>query len=350
MEADKGGELGAPTESPTIRHLTMRARREVALRMSGRGVVVGLRIALACALAGRSGGEGVIYSETLGCRTGSKCCTIPPCQCGTYLTCFDQACTSEVCEVCPRGFYCDCTSSCPALGEDGFFLINQCPPGHYCPAYSGRPILCPRDTYRETTSADSAVACLPCSANFVSDPGSAGCHLNPAIAGAIGGGVGGCVLLPALILLGLRLRRNHQGDMLSRFEASKRVRGIDLAALGNADRNEQEDGDDDFEDEEDVEGMVEHGGGGAPRATADEKRRELERRMEVLEGDEDQMFGTLEQQRLERVRAEEIARDEAKKKRKTPVAGPKARGGLAWLAGKRKPKEPEVEEDIEVCV
>lgn len=77
VEADKGGELGAPTESPTIRHLTMRARREVALRMSGRGVVVGLRIALACALAGRSGGEGVIYSETLGCRTGSKCCTVP---------------------------------------------------------------------------------------------------------------------------------------------------------------------------------------------------------------------------------------------------------------------------------
>jgi len=206
--------------------------------------------------------------------------------------------------------------------------------------------MCPSNTFRETSTAERESACLPCPANFVSEPGSASCNLSTAVAGAIGGAVGGCVLLPVLFLLVRRLRRNRDGDLVSRFEASRRVRGIDLAALGNADRSGEGDGDDDFGEEEEEE---EYGGAGR-RLTADEKRRELERRMEVLEGDEDQMFGTLEQRRLERVRDEETARDDAKKKRTTPVAAPKARGGLSWLAGTAKKKEPEAEEDIEVCV
>ena len=46
---------------------------------------------------------------------GEMCCRVPPCKCGTYVSCLDDECLSARCEFCPEGFFCNCDAACARL-------------------------------------------------------------------------------------------------------------------------------------------------------------------------------------------------------------------------------------------
>eukprot|EP00960_Hanusia_phi_P049110 759364-Hanusia_phi.AAC.8 len=55
-----------------------------------------------------------VQAAVSGCDAGSTCCTLPPCRCGTYVTCLANTnCMSAVCEICPPGSYCTCEAGEP---------------------------------------------------------------------------------------------------------------------------------------------------------------------------------------------------------------------------------------------
>eukprot|EP00286_Rhodomonas_abbreviata_P001619 CAMPEP_0181288968 /NCGR_PEP_ID=MMETSP1101-20121128/631_1 /TAXON_ID=46948 /ORGANISM="Rhodomonas abbreviata, Strain Caron Lab Isolate" /LENGTH=153 /DNA_ID=CAMNT_0023393157 /DNA_START=364 /DNA_END=821 /DNA_ORIENTATION=+ len=128
-------------------------------------------------------------SET--CQTGSDCCTIPPCKCGTYVNCQNDNCFIATCEICPEGFYCACAAACTRLGGGGFDMMQVCPSGHYCPAYSGSPTACPAGTSLSRTGATKKDECAPCSSFWTdSEEGSASCSLSSNAKIVIGGCAG----------------------------------------------------------------------------------------------------------------------------------------------------------------
>ena len=105
---------------------------------------------------GSSGGE--FMGETARraasmCNAGTSCCTVPPCRCGTYLSCLTEKCLSARCEICPEGFYCSCAAACARLeGSGGYDKVSNCPSGNYCPFGSGRPFPCPAQTFNSQTN------------------------------------------------------------------------------------------------------------------------------------------------------------------------------------------------------
>jgi len=49
------------------------------------------------------------------CSSGDQCCRVPPCKCGTYVSCLDDNCLTARCEFCPAGFFCNCDAACARL-------------------------------------------------------------------------------------------------------------------------------------------------------------------------------------------------------------------------------------------
>jgi hypothetical protein len=241
-----------------------------------------------------------------GCVTGSKCCTVPPCTCGTYLNCIDESCKSARCEICPEGFFCGCDAACARLdsGGGGFAKIGPCPKGHYCPFGSGAPVPCPAKHFSSKVNAAKQDDCVPCSYPLTSSEGASFCFVSLPALFVIIGAVLGCCLCVCLGFLGRRWyhrrKAEQQAEYLEKTHANS-LRSSVLGPDGLKSNFGMYDDDDDCVDEE-----REHANGGpggrrrgdedesraavAGGKTAQEKKAALQKRMEELEDGNDQIF------------------------------------------------------------
>ncbi|XP_062417147.1 signal peptide, CUB and EGF-like domain-containing protein 1 [Pungitius pungitius] len=76
-----------------------------------------------------------------------------PCPSGTYQDREQQS----ACAVCEAGYYCD-------LRLSNVSILRPCPKGHYCPAGTARPNLCPIGSFNPRERTHSIAGCTPCAA------------------------------------------------------------------------------------------------------------------------------------------------------------------------------------------
>jgi len=221
-----------------------------------------------------------------GCDAGSFCCTLPPCRCGTYVTCLANTnCLSAVCEICPPGSYCTCEAACPkSLTSTPSNLIRVCPSGYYCPMFSGRPTPCPAGTYGDKTGLKALEDCKKCQLLLDSSEGSSKCKLSNAGIAVICASCGGSLVIGLLCYVGMHWRRLRARQAESRFLEST---GPQLKPPANFSPMESYGTDDDTSSDRLYPGdSMEPTAPIAKVLSADERREQLRRRMEELERQE----------------------------------------------------------------
>ena len=256
-----------------------------------------------------------------GCVTGSKCCTVPPCACGTYVNCFDESCKSARCELCPEGFFCGCDAACARLdgGGGGFAKISPCPKGYYCPFGSGAPVPCPAKHFSWKVNAAKRDDCVPCSYPLTSSEGASFCFVSLPALFVIIGAVLGCCLCVCLGFLGRRWYHRRQTEQEAKYLEQTHANSLRFSVLGPDGLNSNF-GMYDNDDCVDEHGEHANGGPGGRRRgeegerradvagkTAEEKKAALQKRMEELEDGNDQIF------RLKAMAKEKAEQDERQK-------------------------------------
>ena len=220
------------------------------------------------------------------CVGGSECCRVPPCLCGTYISCegTDPSCLSASCEPCPAGYYCTCVAACSRSG--GLSLARSCPAGYFCPGGSGSPSPCAAGTYLTRPFATSSSACQSCAFATSSAPGSTSCALTTTFKIGIGCGIPGLFLLLAAAYGCVRACRARRARAVAEFEREY-LRGragpaVPTHAWQNGDDDRAPSAPSGQQWYAGPSGVLSGDSGGAPmppRATAADKRSQLEQRM-----------------------------------------------------------------------
>jgi len=165
----------------------------------------------------------------LGCQTETRCCSLPPCLCGQYVSCIEESCLTATCEICPEGLFCDCSAACAPIGSSGWDYIQVCPRGHYCPYYSGAPTPCPAGTHLDKTGGIRLEECTECGFMLSSGEGAATCSLGTVSILIIVAAVSGCCLCSLGSVWLYRRRQAKRLQELAEFEFEMRHNGMKLA-------------------------------------------------------------------------------------------------------------------------